>query len=199
MHNFLSFEKHKIGLFSLRCSITSIEPLELCNNSSKSALRLPNNIIRFAEFKGSSSLYFYEIYCTDCIMAGVSSLFPMQLCIGRLIIFDSSLLFTIHTTDTTQCPKMNKSIFTLGQNPTFYPWKCEFCQNESLKIWILSKMWFLWKMRFWKCEFCEKWDFENVIFVKNDFNETLKLWIEWKMRFSNCDFCEKWDFQNVIS
>ena len=27
-------------------------------------------------------------------------------------------------------------------------------------------MWILWKMWFWKCEFCEKWDFENVNFVK---------------------------------
>ena len=60
-------------------------------------------------------------------------------------------------------------------------------------------MWILWKMRLWKCEFCEKWDFENMNFVKN---ETLKMWILWKMRlwklwilskmrFSKCEFLEK--------
>ena len=52
----------------------------------------------------------------------------------------------------------------------------------------------VWKMRLWKCEFCEKWDFENVNFVKN---QTLKLWILLKLRFWKCEFCEKWDLQNV--
>ena len=64
-------------------------------------------------------------------------------------------------------------------------------------------MWILWKMRRWKCEFCEKWDFENVICVKNDI---LKMWILWKIRFWKCEFrtngrflpqCAmsgKWDF-----
>ena len=36
---------------------------------------------------------------------------------------------------------------------------------------------------FEKCEFCEKWDFENVNFVK------MRLW--------KYDFCEKWDFESV--
>ena len=55
-------------------------------------------------------------------------------------------------------------------------------------------MWILWKMRLWKCELYEKWDFENVNFMKN---ETLKLWILSKMRLSNCELCEKWDFEYV--
>ena len=62
---------------------------------------------------------------------------------------------------------------------------------QEFDVW---KMWILWKMRFWKCEFCEKWDFENVNFVKN---VLLKLWILWKMWFSECEFCKNWDFQNV--
>ena len=45
-----------------------------------------------------------------------------------------------------------------------------------------------------KCEFCEKWDFENVNFVKN---ETFKMWIFSKMRSWKCEFCEKWDFEIV--
>ena len=45
------------------------------------------------------------------------------------------------------------------------------------------------------CEFCQKWDFENVNFVKND---ALKMWILTKMGFWNCEFCEKWDVQKVI-
>ena len=49
-------------------------------------------------------------------------------------------------------------------------------------------------MVFEKCEFCEKWDFENVNFVKN---EILKMWILGKLWFWNCEFCEKWDFVNV--
>ena len=48
--------------------------------------------------------------------------------------------------------------------------------------------------KLWKCELCEKWDFENVNFVKNDI---LKMWILWKMRLWNCEFCEKIDFENV--
>ena len=50
--------------------------------------------------------------------------------------------------------------FTLGHKPTFCP-----------------------ELMFLKYEFCEKWDFENVNFVKN------RLW--------NCEFCEIWDFYNV--
>ena len=49
-------------------------------------------------------------------------------------------------------------------------------------------------MRFWKCEYYEKWNFENVNFVKY---EILKLWILWKMRLWKCEFCEKWDFEIV--
>ena len=45
-----------------------------------------------------------------------------------------------------------------------------------------------------KCELCEKWDFENVNFVKN---EILKMWILWKIRFWKCEFWEKWDFEIV--
>ena len=63
-----------------------------------------------------------------------------------------------------------------------------FVKNETLKLWILRKMWF------WNCEFCEKQDFEIVNFVKN---EIFKLWFLWKMRFRKCEFCEKWYFQNV--
>ena len=44
---------------------------------------------------------------------------------------------------------------------------------------------------FQKCEFCEKWDFENVNFVKI---KILKLWILWKLRFSKCDFWTKCGF-----
>ena len=40
----------------------------------------------------------------------------------------------------------------------------------------------------WKCEFCEKWDFENVNFVKN---ESLKMWILSKMIISKCEFFDK--------
>ena len=68
--------------------------------------------------------------------------------------------------------------------------KCEFCQkwdfknvnfvrNETLKMWVLTKM------RFQNCEFCQKWEFEIVNFVKN---EILKLWILWKVAFSKCEF-----------
>ena len=39
--------------------------------------------------------------------------------------------------------------------------------------------------------FGEKWDFENVNFVKN---KTLKLLILWKMRLSKCEFCQKVGF-----
>ena len=86
---------------------------------------------------------------------------------------------------------------TLGQNPTFHP-KIPWNYN----VW---KLWFLWKMRFWKCEFCVKWDFEIVIFVKNEILKLwfkkkptiLKMWILSKMRFSKCEFWEKWVFENV--
>ena len=47
---------------------------------------------------------------------------------------------------------------------------------------------------FEKCEFCEKWDFENVNFVKIEISE---LWILWKIRLQKCEFCEKWDFIKV--
>ena len=40
-----------------------------------------------------------------------------------------------------------------------------FLKNRILKMWILSKI------RLWNCEFCQKWDFENVNFVKSD-----KMW-----------------------
>ena len=43
-------------------------------------------------------------------------------------------------------------------------------------------------MRFWKCEFYEKWDFENLNFVKN---EILKMWILRKVRFSKCEFLDE--------
>ena len=46
-----------------------------------------------------------------------------------------------------------------------------FVKNNTLKMWILSKIIFL------KCEFCEKWCcFENVNFVKN---EIFKMWSLW--------------------
>ena len=56
---FYSFEHHKRVKSSWLNHINWA--LELCNNSSKSALRLPNNIIRFAEFKGSSSLLLWDL------------------------------------------------------------------------------------------------------------------------------------------
>ena len=52
-------------------------------------------------------------------------------------------------------------------------------------------MWILWKKWLWKCEFCEKWDFENVNFVKS---EIFTMWTLWKVRFSQCDFLKKWGF-----
>ena len=61
---------------------------------------------------------------------------------------------------------------TLRQNPNFYP---EITKN----------------LMFEKCKFGEKWDFENVNFVKN---ETLQLWILWKVRFSKCEFLDKLRF-----
>ena len=73
-----------------------------------------------------------------------------------------------------------RSPSTLGQKPTFYP---EITKN----------------LMFEKYEFCEKWDLQNVNFVKN---ETLKLWILSKTRFTKCEFCEfsdKWDVEMWIS
>ena len=64
--------------------------------------------------------------------------------------------------------KLETPASTLGQNPTFYP---KITKNLMLK----------------KCEFCEKWDIENVNFVKN---QTLKLWFLWKLIFRKCEFCE---------
>ena len=105
----------------------------------------------------------------------------------------SDLPWKIHYYRVTQ---QNSKAHTLGQNPTFYP---KNPRNFIWKMWMLwkmrfLKMWILWTMRHWNCEFCEKWDFENVNFVKN---EILKLWILWKMRFWNCEFCEIWDFEIV--
>ena len=36
---------------------------------------------------------------------------------------------------------------------------------QEFNVW---RIWILWKMRLWNCEFCEKWDFENVNFMKNE-------------------------------
>ena len=55
-------------------------------------------------------------------------------------------------------------------------------------------MWILWKMRFSKCEFWQKWDFENVNFVKNEILET---WILSKMGFSKCESRQKLDFRKA--
>ena len=98
-------------------------------------------------------------------------------------------------------------IFTLGANPSFYPeipWKlmfekCEFCQiwdsqkvnfvkNETLIMWILSKM----KLK--KCIFCDKWYFQDVNFIKNDI---FKMWILSKMRVWKYEFCEYNNVQNM--
>ena len=75
---------------------------------------------------------------------------------------------------------------TLGQKTNFL-----FRNYQEFDAW---KMWILWKLRLWKCELYDKWDFENVSFVKNG---TLQLWILGKIRFWKCEFCEKWDFENV--
>ena len=49
---------------------------------------------------------------------------------------------------------------------------------------------------FEKCEFCEKWDFEDVNFVKN---VILKLWIFW-INWGFCpSVCEKWDSFSYVS
>ena len=50
-------------------------------------------------------------------------------------------------------------------------------KNETLKLWILSKM------CLWKWEFCQKWCFKTVNLVKN---EIFKMWILWKMMLWNC-------------
>ena len=55
---------------------------------------------------------------------------------------------------------------TLGQKHAFYP---KIPKNLILE----------------KCEFCEKWDFENVNFVKN---QIFKMWILSKWNISKCDF-----------
>ena len=60
--------------------------------------------------------------------------------------------------------RLGRAESTLGQKPTFYP---EITQN----------------LMFEKCEFCEKWDFENLNFVKDD---VLKMWIFWNMIFWRC-------------
>ena len=61
---------------------------------------------------------------------------------------------------------ISKYLSTLGQKPFFYV--------EIIKDLIFDK-----------CKFCEKWDFENVIFVKK------------KMIFWKCEFCEECDFEFV--
>ena len=73
---FYSFEHHKRVKSSWLNHINWA--LELCNNSSKSALRLPNNI-RFAEFKGSS--FPSMIHCIGLLQ--VCHL-KMQLCSSSL-------------------------------------------------------------------------------------------------------------------
>ena len=55
--------------------------------------------------------------------------------------------------------------------------KSNFLSRNYQDVW---KMWILWNMRFWKCEFYDKWDFENMNFVKS---EILKMWTYWKLRF----------------
>ena len=82
---------------------------------------------------------------------------------------------------------------SLAQNETFY----RSFQTAWIKEWFLYRNYTGAKTKnliFEKCEFCEKWDFENVNFVRN---EILKMCIWWEMRFSKCEFCEKLDFQNV--
>ena len=87
-----------------------------------------------------------------------------------------------------------------GSSTPFKLFKC--VKHTGAKTNILSrnyqefyvwKMWILWKMIFSKSEFCEKWEFENVDFVKN---EIFQRWILWKIIFSKSEFCEKWYFQN---
>ena len=64
-----SFEHHK--RVKSVCRLNHINwALELCNNSSKSALRLPNNI-RFAEVQ--RFLFFFFSHTLHRIIAGVSS------------------------------------------------------------------------------------------------------------------------------
>ena len=59
---------------------------------------------------------------------------------------------------------------------------------------MFEKYEFCQKIRLWKCEFWQKWEFDNVNFVKNDI---FKMWISSKLVISKCEFCQKWDFQNV--
>ena len=53
-------------------------------------------------------------------------------------------------------------------------------KNETLEMWILSKM------RLWNCEFCQKWDFEIVNFVKN---EIFKMWIFFEKMCNFASMC----------
>ena len=101
----------------------------------------------------------------------------------HLIVHDLSVICP--STVVSQCLK---STF-FGSFATHWD-KNQFLIQKLPRIWCL-KMWILWKVRLWKCEFCEKWDLENVNYVKN---ENLKLWILSKMRFWKCEFCEKWHF-----
>ena len=58
---------------------------------------------------------------------------------------------------------------------------------------------FIQKLPIIWCGFWEKWDFENVNYVKN---ETLKLWILWKVRFSKwprIDHAKMMNFENSFS
>ena len=54
----------------------------------------------------------------------------------------------------------------------FDVWKnVNFGENEILNMWILRKM------RFWKSDFGQKWDFENVNFVKYEISQNENFWI----------------------
>ena len=98
---------------------------------------------------------------------------PSELCLLRSFDTQVSILFfrwfTTFLTSPTTLLTILRSLLTVGQKATFYP---EITKN----------------LMFEKCEFCEKWDFENMNFVKIEISE---LWILWKMRLQKCEFCEK--------
>ena len=56
------------------------------------------------------------------------------------------------------------------------------CDVNFVKM-RFCKMWILRKMMIEKCEFCEYWDFEIVHYEKWD--------------FENVNFVKKWDYENV--
>ena len=83
--------------------------------------------------------------------------------------------------------------FQWPKAPRFHPCECFphlWLQNER-NSWNVNCV----KMNLWKCELCEKWDLENVNFVKLEILKNVnfvKIKI-WKCEF--CETCELWFFK----